>query len=320
MRSFLTHPPSHTAAAERKQAAGAAARRVLPCKPPSSPLRLHPPCHPPHRTPRQNANKLRVLPPGVGALTRMVRLSLHINRLEGLPPELGNLVHLEALRWGCAGRREGLVPQCVCVVAGLACWVHLEALRWGRSRAGAVVLSGVRAASRSCQPSSSRAHAPPSCWSGGPLHASACPPRPAASTPPERPPSRPPGLPPQPALQRATGAAARARAPHRVRAAEPVPGGRTVPCTRWADGALYLEGHPEGGWVPSSHGLGGCPVRKAGRWCRRHRLSIATSPRRPAEPCPAMCAPQNRLTTLPPSIGDMRALQVCAPVPAVAER
>lgn len=28
-----------------------------------------------------------------------VRLSLHINRLEHLPPELGNLVHLEALRW-----------------------------------------------------------------------------------------------------------------------------------------------------------------------------------------------------------------------------
>ena len=28
-----------------------------------------------------------------------VRLSLHINALEHLPPELGNLVHLEALRW-----------------------------------------------------------------------------------------------------------------------------------------------------------------------------------------------------------------------------
>jgi Leucine-rich repeat (LRR) protein len=46
----------------------------------------------------QNANKLRVLPPSIGALTAMVRLSLHINQLEHLPPEIGNLVHLEALR------------------------------------------------------------------------------------------------------------------------------------------------------------------------------------------------------------------------------
>ena len=46
----------------------------------------------------QNANKLRVLPPSIGALTAMIRLSLHINNLAHLPPEIGNLVHLEALR------------------------------------------------------------------------------------------------------------------------------------------------------------------------------------------------------------------------------
>lgn len=57
-----------------------------------------PQCLPPYRAP-QNANRLRVLPPSIGALTGMVRLSLHINQLEHLPPELGNLTQLEALRW-----------------------------------------------------------------------------------------------------------------------------------------------------------------------------------------------------------------------------
>lgn len=37
------------------------------------------------------------LPASIGALTKMVRLALHINELTQLPPELGNLTLLEAL-------------------------------------------------------------------------------------------------------------------------------------------------------------------------------------------------------------------------------
>ena len=53
-----------------------------------------------------------MLPPSLGALTRLIRISLHINQLEHLPPEIGNLVHLEALRHGAATVPCVLSCQC----------------------------------------------------------------------------------------------------------------------------------------------------------------------------------------------------------------
>lgn len=181
----------------------------LPCCPP--PARLRPAL--------QNANRLRVLPPSIGALTGMVRLSLHINQLEHLPPELGNLTQLEALRWGPGSR-------------------PLPAMH--RPPAPGPPLLTLSAASAGCQAAKAAAAAV-AAFPFGLLAGGGCP-RLSRLGPLPSPPHALPSL-LQPAQQRTAQHPPRAGQAHPVRAAQPVP----EPAVQPAQGDWQPDGAAGGG-------------------------------------------------------------------------